>query len=573
MPTGRSTGSVAVMLCIAALVYMDGVDAQASPHAITSISVCSAGASGASQSCPPGTGDTALPVLAPSGYAINGPLADPVNGPYGGLTTLSDEHSTVFPPGTLPGHDDYLVFVASRTNLNPSASGMVVLTGGSGPSVNGQWTLDFAPDFGRYVPTNPVGSQNGQILLSPMDHSACQKVGAGNFAQQDSTFDLNYADPGSVVIDPTETAGVGPGNLLTVYEGTNRCVGKTGDSNLGNDFYTSIAIATSNDYAHSWPTYRASPPFDFYPLPGQNPSYGPNAPLGASGANVCVGNDCGATPPDSYGRYAVLGPVVTIARAMADSTVQTDRGLQLNVGDSEPSAFVDDVSLSPDRYLYVVHSYLPGQFADNSPLQANSQSVSDLAIARAKLNGGAAALKFTKWYGQSFSEPGLPSDGGGQESPIFPTLVSDLPHYQNCLAPDQSRVMASISYVVETQQYLLTFVCSSPTDPRTETAYPGDSATQYGAAWFYATIDAHQFDLSHQEQWSAPREIIGSWSVFAGGGCFRNFNGWYPTFMSLNSKPGYLATTGYVFYMQGCTDESTPGGRQYSTRAFVINTR
>jgi hypothetical protein len=559
-------------LCLSALVLASAVEARTPPHSIASITVCSPTASGPSVSCPVGTGDTALPVLAPTGYAINGPLADPVGGAYGGLATLADEHSTVFPPGTLPGHPDYLVFAASRTTLNPTASGMVVLTGGSGPSPGGQWTLDFAPDFGRYVPANPAGSRNGQLLLSPLDHSACQGVGAGNFDRQDPTFDLNYADPGTVLVDPTSCADRGTGSLLAVYEGTNRCIGRTGASNKGNNFYSSIAIATSNDHGHTWPTYRANPPFDFYPLPAQNPGYGPAAPWGASGADVCVGNDCATAPPSGYGRYAVLAPVVTVAQAMGDPATQQQEGLASNVGDSEPSAFVDVPSAGPDRYLYVVHNYAPGPFAENPPLQANTQSLSDLAVARARLDGGAAPLEFSKWYGQSFSEPGLPRDGGGAESPIFPKLASDLPHYRRCLAPDQSRAMGSLSYVVETRQYLLTFVCSSPTDPRTGASYPGDSAGQSGAAWFYSTIDARRFDLSHQEQWSAPQEIVGSWSPFSGGGCFRNFDGWYPTFMSPNRQPGQLSTSGYVFYMRGCTDDQTPGGRQFSTRAFVINT-
>lgn len=41
----------------------------------------------------------------------------PIN-QWGGLSTLADEHSTVFPPGTFKGHpNDYLFFVASKTEL------------------------------------------------------------------------------------------------------------------------------------------------------------------------------------------------------------------------------------------------------------------------------------------------------------------------------------------------------------------------------------------------------------------------------------------------------------------------
>ena len=60
-------------------------------RSIVSISVCSPAATGASVSCPSGTGDTRQAVLAPDG-------SFPLNN-YGGLGTLADEHSTIFPPG------------------------------------------------------------------------------------------------------------------------------------------------------------------------------------------------------------------------------------------------------------------------------------------------------------------------------------------------------------------------------------------------------------------------------------------------------------------------------------------
>src|SRR5450755_95347 len=93
------------------------------PPAIAAISVC--GASGAlAGSCPSGTFDTAQIVLAPdgSGNAIN----------VYGVGASSDEHSSVFSPGTLGSNGDYVFFVASGTSLNPDV-GMTVLSGGSGP--------------------------------------------------------------------------------------------------------------------------------------------------------------------------------------------------------------------------------------------------------------------------------------------------------------------------------------------------------------------------------------------------------------------------------------------------------
>ena len=518
------------------------------PPSIKSISVCSPGvAGGVTVSCPPGTMDTAQAVLAPDGSPLNG---------YGGLSTLADEHSTIFPPGTLPGHwEDYLFFVATRTNLNPISSGVVVLTGGPGPNANGQWTLDFAPDFGLYIPGNPAGQQNGQLFLSPMEHNLCPTVAAADL--QDQTFDLNYADPGTVFVDPTSQVDRGLGSLIMIYEGANRCIGLTGGDNVtaGNSFYSTIAVATSNDYGHTWPSYRymlepdGSP---VYPLPGQNPSVGPDAPSGALGNSVCIGNDCTAPPwPPSpnYGRYAVLRPQVTIADAMQSPV--TSGGLSSQMGDAAPSAFVDDVWDVPWPYLYEVHNYVVGPSGLNDPVLPNGQN-SDLMVARARLNGGRAPLTFSKWYQGSFSEAGL----GGVESPIFSPGL-----FQNCEAPGQLKTMGAISYVEETQQYLLTFVCMSPQGD------PGLQSVNPGAAWFYST----NYDLSCQDEWSTPQEIIGSWGDYSGKKC-NAYNGWYPSFMALREKPGHLTTSGYVFYMEGCSGGDTPGGRQYSTRTFAITT-
>ena len=47
-------------------------------------------------------------------------------------------------------------------------------------------------------------------------------------------------------------------------------------------------------------------------------------------------------------------------------------------------------------------------------------------------------------------------------------------------------------------------------------------------------------------------------------------DGWYPSLMSLDAKPGHLTTQGYVFYMDGCISDK---GRTFSTRTFAINVR
>jgi uncharacterized protein (TIGR03437 family) len=254
-----------------------------------------------------------------------------------------------------------------------------------------------------------------------------------------------------------------------------------------------------------------------------------------------MGADCTATPPASYGRYAILSPPSSLASAMATGTA-----LASNTGDSEPSAFVDDASSSSAPYLYAVYGYV-------SPTTTN-----DVTLARAQLNGGTAPLSFTKWNGQSFASPGV----GGVESPILPGGS-----FQNCGAVGQSRHSASIDYVDATQQYLLVFVCDSPTDPA---AGRGSSGAR-GSAWFYST----SYNVSDPSQWSTPQEITGSWGAWdSSGGCV-SYKGWYPTLMSLGSKPGHLSTTGYVFYLWGCeggSGDANAPKRQFSSRALTITT-
>jgi uncharacterized protein (TIGR03437 family) len=539
MSVGRYVGSI--MLLAGWMAHAQAPN----PLAIVSISVCSPSGTGGQGSCPSGSTDTEKPVLAPTGGVVNS---------YGGLDTLADEHSTILPPGTLPGHSDYLFFEAARTNLSAFSSGLVVLTGGSGPNTHGQWTLAFASDFGSYSPNGAAGSTNGQIFVSPVEKPNCPTV--GKVAQQDQTFDLNYADPGSVLVDPTNPSNSGTGSVLMIYEGTNVCIGLTGGSDSSNSFYAETGVATSLDYGHTWPAYRS----DWVPLPSQNASVGPQAPQGAMGSSVCIGNDCATTAPANYGRYAVLGPPLTVAAALAvGQTIATP------VGDSEPSAFIDDVSANPAQYVYEVHHYNAGPAFLQSPPLANGDPTvpGELMIARARLNGGTAPLSFTKWYQGSFSEPGL-GPSGGLQSGILPLSSTG---FANCESPQQVRGMPAISFVDATQQYLLTFMCKSPTDPLTQAAGPG-------AAWFYSTLDATLYDLSDQAQWTPPQEIVGSWSVLTAcaDGVIEDFNGNYPSFMSLGVKPGHLSTSGYVFFMEGCPGDPTIGTRQFSTRVFTMTT-
>ncbi|HEV2444633.1 MAG TPA: IPT/TIG domain-containing protein, partial [Candidatus Sulfopaludibacter sp.] len=501
----------------------------ARPQAVSAISVCTASGLAASNSCPSGSYDTHQIVLAPdnTGSAIN---------LYAG-GAISDEHSSVFSPGTLGTNGDYLFFVAAGNKLNVDI-GALVLSGGTGPGANGQWTLDYskADLYGGY----PTGF--GDVFLAPTAQGKCPVVADGDPAHQDQTFDLGYAAPGSVVKDPTAA----PGSLFMIYEGVNTCIGDNGGAKTGNgNAYISAGVATSLDYGKTWPTYRGTAAFTFVPLPNSNKTQGPNAPSGALGQAVCTGTNCNTTPPATYGRYPALSPPISLATAMA-----TGQPLPSTMADSEPSAFVDDAAAIASPYVYLVHGYIPGGLGD-PPIPDGRNS--DLALARAQVNGGTAPLQFLKWNGQAYASPGI----GGAESPILPDGA-----FQNCAALTQSRSQGSIYYVEPTQQYLLLFVCGSPRDPA------GSSANR-GSAWFFSTA----YDLGNPAQWTPPQEVAGSWGDWdTSGGC-PAYKGWYPTAMSLGAKPGHLTSSGYIFYMWGCLGGSSLGAppqRQYSSRSFQM---
>jgi len=503
------------LLCSIALIAATALAQTPPPLAITAISVCSPTGTGGPGSCPSGTFDTHQLVLNPSGSSINSSSF--------GFGAAPDEHSTVFAPGTLGSNQDYLFFLASAETGHASI-GVGVLSGGAGPNANGQWTLDLPR-------TDAYGSYSGgfgQVFNPSTKGDVCPTVADGNPAHQDQTFDMHYAAPGSIVKDPTAGAGA----LLMVYEGTNACIGNAGGPVLSNtDDYISLAIATSIDYGKTWPTYRGASTFTFTAMPGVNATQGPNSPMGALGKNVCMGNDCTTTPPAAYGRYPVITPPISLASLMAAA-----QPLTAKYGEQEISGFADDVAGGPTTYLYT-----------------NSGNV---RVARAPLNGGTAPLTFEKWNGQAFASPGL----GGAETSVLPAGA-----FQNCEAPAQNQYGSSISYVDDTKQYLLLFLCVSPGDP----ALGPGSSTGQGAAWFYST----SYNLSDQTQWSSPNEIAGSWSTFDNTGGCPDYKGYYPTFMSLAKNPGHLSLTGYVFYLWGCQGVGTPSpGRQFSARAFTITT-
>lgn len=516
MRVARTTIAVGAIVSVAGLTAWKGSALRAQngrPPAIQSISVCSPAGIAGNGSCPAGTFDTQQLVLGASGNSINRST---------GFGPVPDEHSSVFAPGTLGTNQDYLFFLATGSPGN-AGIGITVLSGAAGPGKNGQWVL--APNTDGYG-TYPAGF--GQVFNTAMKGGVCPTVSDGNPAHQDQTFDLHYASAGSVMIDPTGPAG----SLLMIYEGTNACIGTIGGSipSTTND-YISLAVATSLDYGKTWPTYRGTSTFAFVPLPGTNQTQGPNAPTGAMGKNVCIGNDCTSTPPSNYGRYPVITSSPSLATLMAAGQQLTSK-----YGEQEIAGFVDDISGAPAPYVYATFG--------------------NVREGRAQLNGGSAPLTFLKWDGQGFNAPGM----GGAEPQVIPTGA-----FQNCEAPAQSQFGSSISYVEDTEQYLLTFVCVSSHDPALGSGGTGNQ----GAAWFYST----SYRLSDPSQWSTPQEIAGSWNEFdTSGGC-ASYNGYYPTFMSLGKKPAHLSTSGHIFYLWGCQGGGTPGpGRQFSSRQFTITT-
>lgn len=515
----------------------------------------------------------------PGSPLLRGPVPAgrcPINA-LDGMGEISDEMQTIFPPGGLGSNADYLFWEATRTA--GTATGAVVLSGGAGPDKDGTWTLRFTHKdrYGKY----PSGW--GPVFL-PVSNGTCLAVPSPLSAMnQDDTFDLNYAAPGTVVADPTKT-----GRLFMVYEGVNVCASYGTAVNPTFNGYISIGVATSLDYGHSWPVYASA---NQPKLPGALHTWpGPEAPTGAFGIFVFEGNDWQKTAPHDYGRYPVLSSTLPLPDVMSAA-----KPIGGDVGDGEPAAFLDDTTGGTPN-LYIIHGYKPGRAALGQQPIPDGRST-DLMLARAPITGD-GVLSFLKWYqpptspGQStvpggFTQPGtdLVAGGGGLETPILQDGA-----YENCGDQlHQGRTMGGIHYVEATKQYLLTFVCDSPSNPAittydwSTTCNPANPNCGPGHSWFFAT----SYDPSDPAQWSLPmpvtgqtqpRQIRGSWSkdddAATYGGCsgtnIGGFKGLYPSFMSLDHESGHLSTSGYVFYMWGCPGGGEP--RQYSSRQFQIFT-
>ena len=519
-----------------------------------------------------------------------------------GLSSLADEHSTVIPIKTFArpldlqggGNDDYLFF----------DSGNVVVQGK--PDASGVWHLEFASGYGAPLPGDP-----NAIFIAPVRRTICPNATAATF---DETFDLNYANPGSVLIDPADPTH---STLFMIYEGTNLCIGNSGGrvANATNHFYSTIGVATAEpgSYGEVWPYYdypgNAVPPNQVRRRTGRGPRA---SQWGEFGSILCYlampASNCHRLNSPATGRYPVLTPSETIDDAMQAAWANPDAPVRLpqNLGDSAPSAFIDDGAsgnvLSP--YVYAVYntSCDPSSFSHCPGPDSQGSSIS---VARALLSPG-LPLQFFKWFNGSFASATMSNDRGvftndglgvtpsdqsgsprgGLNSPLFPVDPSNsIASRQTCQGTHQNQSMGSISYVDATHQYVLTFVCTSPSDPNpdlnptpfTNGCSTGPLSTNIGRAWFYAVSDALE-----SGNWSAPAEIANTWEWGCWNQQYRNgsptyciYSGWYPSFMSRwPAEPGHLKLTGFAFSTNGCTDApagvTPPRPRAYQSRTFTI---
>jgi hypothetical protein len=186
------------------------------------------------------------------------------------------------------------------------------------------------------------------VLASPSTFSDCS-------FPPPSSFEQNYAAPGTVVHDPTQPAG----HMIMIYEAEQHCDGTT----FNHNFYASIGFARSSDHGRTWPE----------------------------------------PAPESTDRYPILQ--VAGPKPIAPGAP--------NMGDALPSAFVDSVPrhcrerhdcLPPAHFLYVLYTD-----AGDSTTKPDGF----LRVARAEL-GQPDPIGFTKWYQGGWNGEGL----GSPDSPV-----------------------------------------------------------------------------------------------------------------------------------------------------------
>jgi hypothetical protein len=137
------------------------------------------------------------------------------------LAGFSDEHPTFFPPAASGA--PYLVFGPAATNATATGIwGAVVL------QTTDLKTFTFASSLGYNFP----------VLSSPVSYTECNPT-------YDTTWDENYAAPGSVLQDPTLPAG----NLIMLIDAEQHCPGGVWQR----PFYISVGFARSSDNGKTWP--------------------------------------------------------------------------------------------------------------------------------------------------------------------------------------------------------------------------------------------------------------------------------------------------------------------------------
>ncbi len=214
------------------------------------------------------------------------------------------------------------------------------------------------------------------------------------------------------------------------------------------------------------------------------------------------------------------------------------------MGNAIPSAFVDR-NEHGEYFVYVAYM-APQSGADGL-----------LRVARARLGGddhhfgdddskrdeSHHRLQFDKWYKGAFSQPGI----GGLDSGVLTA--------RGCPGVQQDPV---ISRDDDLGLYMLMYVCVD-TVP-----LPGGTLQ---AGWYYSTATSLE-----KQDWTQARLILNSQATIIQGcnpkdGSGRQFDGWYPSFMSPGAAPGHLKLTGKVFFMGGC---ETAAHRVFASRDFTI---
>ena len=193
------------------------------------------------------------------------------------LAGFADGHTTFLPP--VASGAPYLVFGAALAGVSSGIWGAAVL------ETTDLKTFTFATSLGYNFP----------VLTSPVSYPKCNPT-------YDSTWDENYAAPGSVLQDPTLPAG----NLIMLIDAEQHCPGGVWQS----PFYISVGFARSSDNGKTWPAPE----------------------IGALGGPS---------------RHPIL-----------QSPEPQPSAPHANLGDGIPAGFVDK-SASGDYYLYVAYTVFP----------------------------------------------------------------------------------------------------------------------------------------------------------------------------------------------------------------------